>query len=295
MKSCAFTGHRPQNLPFGFREDDERCTALKETLKKQIISLITDENVTHFISGMALGVDMYAAEIVLELKKTYPGITLESAIPCETQAAKWNAAMRERYYGIAAQCDKETLLQTHYTPDCMDKRNRYMVDHADYIIAVWDGKPSGMESTIRRLLAMKKSKLKQNNTVQEIRALKQKLAHKQSLLSGMYVDLKEGLLSQEEYGHHREIIGEDIRALELKLSELESAKMEAEEQITGEMKWKFMIQRYYDATEISADMADAFIESMKLHADGSLEIKLSYMDEFEALTSTCERLRKEVA
>lgn len=27
----------------------------------------------------------------------------------------------------------------------------------------------------------------------------------------------------------------------------------------------------------------------------SLEIKLSYMDEFEALTSTCERLRKEVA
>lgn len=152
-----------------------------------------------------------------------------------------------------------------------------------------------MESTIRRLLAMKKSKLKQNNTVQEIRALKQKLAHKQSLLSGMYVDLKEGILSQEEYGHHREIIGEDIRALELQLSELESTKTETEEQITGEMKWKFMIQRFYDATEISADMADAFIESMKLHADGSLEIKLSYMDEFESLTNTCERLRKEVA
>lgn len=148
MKSCAFTGHRPQNLPFGFREDDERCTTLKKILKEQIVSLITDESVTHFISGMALGVDMYAAEIVLELKKTYPDITLESAIPCETQAAKWNAAMRERYYGIAAQCDKETLLQTHYTPDCMDKRNRYMVDHADYIIAVWDGKPSGTGKTV---------------------------------------------------------------------------------------------------------------------------------------------------
>lgn len=148
MKSCAFTGHRPQNLPFGFHEDDERCTALKGILKNQIISLITDENVTHFISGMALGVDMYAAEIVLKLKKVYPGITLESAIPCETQAAKWNETMRERYYDIAAQCDKETLLQTHYTADCMDKRNRYMVDHADYIIAVWDGKPSGTGKTV---------------------------------------------------------------------------------------------------------------------------------------------------
>ena len=152
-----------------------------------------------------------------------------------------------------------------------------------------------MENTIRRLLAMKKAKLKQNNTQQEIKSLRQKLAHKQSILSGMYVDLKEGLLSQEDYGHHREIITADIKALELKLSEVESAKSETEEQLTGEMKWKFMIQRFYDATEMTAEMADAFIETMKLHKDGSLEIKLSYMDEFMALTTTCERLRKEVA
>ena len=152
-----------------------------------------------------------------------------------------------------------------------------------------------MENTLRRLLAMKKAKLKQNNTQQEIKSLRQKLAHKQSILSGMYVDLKEGLLSQEDYGHHREIITADIKALELKLSEVESAKSETEEQLTGEMKWKFMIQRFYDATEMTAEMADAFIETMKLHKDGSLEIKLSYMDEFMALTTTCERLRKEVA
>ena len=152
-----------------------------------------------------------------------------------------------------------------------------------------------MENTLRRLLAMKKAKLKQNNTQQEIKSLRQKLAHKQLILSGMYVDLKEGLLSQEDYGHHREIITADIKALELKLSEVESAKSETEEQLTGEMKWKFMIQRFYDATEMTAEMADAFIETMKLHKDGSLEIKLSYMDEFMALTTTCERLRKEVA
>ena len=152
-----------------------------------------------------------------------------------------------------------------------------------------------MENTLRRLLAMKKAKLKQNNTQQEIKSLRQKLAHKQSILSGMYVDLKEGLLSQEDYGHHREIITADIKALELKLSEVESAKSETEEQLTGEMKWKFMIQRFYDATEMTAEMADAFIETMKLHKDGSLEIKLSYMDEFMELTTTCERLRKEVA
>lgn len=148
MKTCAFTGHRPQHLPFGMNENDERCVKLKEELKEQIINLIEAENVTHFITGMALGVDLYAAEIVLDLKARYPSITLESAIPCETQAVKWSMAQRERYYDIAAQCDKETMLQSHYTPDCMDKRNRYMVDHADFIIAVWDGRLSGMGKTV---------------------------------------------------------------------------------------------------------------------------------------------------
>lgn len=111
MKSCAFTGHRPQNLPFGYRETDERCFALKETLRTQIIRFIEEEGVTHFISGMALGVDMYAAEIVLGLKETYPNLTLEAAIPCQTQPNRWSPAMRKRYEAILARCDKETLLQ----------------------------------------------------------------------------------------------------------------------------------------------------------------------------------------
>lgn len=149
IKKCAFTGHRPQKLPFGLNEEDERCVALKQKLREEIIRQIEVNGVTHFITGMALGVDMYAAEIVLGLKSSYNGITLESAIPCETQAEKWTEAQRDRYYEIAAQCDEETMLQHQYTPDCMQKRNRYMVDEADYIIAVWDGRPSGTSKTVQ--------------------------------------------------------------------------------------------------------------------------------------------------
>lgn len=69
--SCAFTGHRPQILPFGFNETDSRCIALKRALHDQIINLIETNGVTHFISGMAIGVDMFAAEIVLDLKSIY--------------------------------------------------------------------------------------------------------------------------------------------------------------------------------------------------------------------------------
>ena len=57
-KVCAFTGHRPQSLPFGFNEADERCINLKKALREQIINLVENEGITHFISGMAIGVDM---------------------------------------------------------------------------------------------------------------------------------------------------------------------------------------------------------------------------------------------
>ncbi len=148
-KVCAFTGHRPQNLPFGFNEDDERCKKLKKLLRYAIEKLIIEKGVTAFVSGMALGVDVYAAEIVLEMKKKYHNVKLEAAIPCETQAVKWREKDRDRYFNIVEQCDKETLLQTKYTTDCMQKRNEYMVNKSDFLIAVWDGKPSGTGKTVK--------------------------------------------------------------------------------------------------------------------------------------------------
>lgn len=147
-KVCCFTGHRLQNLPFQFREQDERCWRLKQVLCSEIEKQIRENNVKHFISGMAIGVDMYAAEIVLALKGKYPDLTLEAAIPCESQSVKWSAQLQKRYTAILSRCDVKTLLQSQYTSDCMQKRNRYMADRADIVIAVWNGKPSGTGKTV---------------------------------------------------------------------------------------------------------------------------------------------------
>ena len=80
--TACFTGHRPQSLPCGSSETHLACLKIKHQLKRLIVGLIEKKNVTHFISGAALGVDTWAAEIVLELKNKYPNITLEAAIPC---------------------------------------------------------------------------------------------------------------------------------------------------------------------------------------------------------------------
>jgi DNA invertase Pin-like site-specific DNA recombinase len=152
-----------------------------------------------------------------------------------------------------------------------------------------------IEKSLHTLLAAKKADLKHADAQQEIATLRKKLESKQSLLSGLYIDLKEGLLSQEDYTDHRAMLSKDIEAIKTQLAELEIAKNETENSFIGEMKWKFLIQRFYEATEMSEEMADAFIESMKLHEDNSLDIKLSYMDEFATLMNACQQLKKEVA
>lgn len=70
-RTLCFTGHRPQKLPWGENEDDERCKKMKKTLKEKIIEAIKNGYI-YFISGLALGFDIISAEMILELKKEYP-------------------------------------------------------------------------------------------------------------------------------------------------------------------------------------------------------------------------------
>ena len=154
--TVCFTGHRPQNLPCGFNEEHPVCRKIKLQLERLIIGVIEKKNVTHFISGMALGTDQWAAEIVLFLKEEYPEITLEAALPCRSQTLCWNVKNKDKYDRLLAQCDKVTILQEEYTYDCIMKRNMYMVDSADYVIGVWNGKPSGTGKTVRYAVNSKK-------------------------------------------------------------------------------------------------------------------------------------------
>ena len=149
--ACSFTGHRPAKLPWGADESDARCAALKARLYAAAESAIL-EGTEHFLCGMAEGCDLYFCEIVLELKKRYPHVTLEAALPCPTQTDRWSAASRARYRALLERCDYETMVQENYSPGCMQRRNRYMVDHSSLLIAAHDGLPGGTRSTIEYAL-----------------------------------------------------------------------------------------------------------------------------------------------
>lgn len=139
--TCAFSGHRPERLPWGSDETDPRCDALKVQMEKALRQLC-ENGVTHFICGMARGTDQYFLELLLELREEYP-FSIEAAIPCPRQDRLWSRQEQERYGWLLEKCDVVTCREPQYSEGCMLRRNRYMVDRADILLTVFDGLEQG--------------------------------------------------------------------------------------------------------------------------------------------------------
>jgi uncharacterized phage-like protein YoqJ len=92
---------------------------------------------------MDLGVNQWAASIVLEMRDVYQGVKLIAVIPFETQAVKWSVEQRDRYFSIVENCDEEILLYNKFTHSCMYERDRFLVNRAKHLLAVYDGNGKG--------------------------------------------------------------------------------------------------------------------------------------------------------
>lgn len=148
-RCCAFTGHRPKKFPWGYDETDARCVTLKRMLSEQIATLV-GAGYTDFLSGMAEGSDTWAALAVFALKKENPALKLHCVLPCEGQADQWSASARELYYFILKQADSIVYVSRKYNKECMLKRNRYLVEHSAYLLAVYNGEwRGGTAMTVR--------------------------------------------------------------------------------------------------------------------------------------------------
>ena len=145
------------------------------------------------------------------------------------------------------------------------------------------------------LLKAKKKQVKKAGKSDQAKELKKQLEKKKSVFSGLYRDLREGLIDDQDYAQTREILMEDISRLEKQLAELKSAKAEYEEPLQEAKIWETLIEKYAHAEEISEELADAMIESMQMNGDNSLSIQFRYMDSFQAVLDTVKILRKEVA
>ncbi len=106
---------------------------------------------------MAEGTDTWAALAVLALKKEYPALKLHCVLPCEGQADRWSASARELYFSILDRADDVTYVSREYNKSSMFRRNRYLVDHAACLLAVYNGERyGGTAMTVRYARKLKR-------------------------------------------------------------------------------------------------------------------------------------------
>lgn len=134
------TGHRPDKL-WGYRI----FTPPYYKLRKRFQEILLDRGCTDARTGMALGADTIFALSVLDLKKEGVDIKLHCDIPCRNHSSKWPNEWDVVLYNkiLEAADEINVVSDVEYQPWVMQKRNEYLVDRVDALIALYNGDEKG--------------------------------------------------------------------------------------------------------------------------------------------------------
>ncbi len=138
--SCCFTGHR--DIPSYL--EPEICEKIRIEAERLIAS-----GVTHFYTGGAIGFDMLALRVLIQMKKRFSCIVLHVIIPCEGHMKSWNENSKAEFQSLIKDADEVRYLAPFYFSGCMQVRNRYLVDHSSYCIAFLTRSTGGSAYTVK--------------------------------------------------------------------------------------------------------------------------------------------------
>jgi len=129
-----FTGHRKLDI-------NSQWDYVRDQIKNKLIEL----KPTKAVSGVAIGVDQLAADICIELN-----IPFIAAVPFVGQELIWPAEAKERYMRLLDFADEVVVVSPgKYAAWKLQRRNEYIVNTSDMIIAVYQpGKSGGTKNCL---------------------------------------------------------------------------------------------------------------------------------------------------
>ncbi|MDR0197509.1 MAG: SLOG family protein [Oscillospiraceae bacterium] len=148
-KVCSFTGYRTKKLNACMAAGAADIDDVRNAVKTEMGRMLRDGFGT-FQCGMAIGSDLMFAEIALELKRGHPSLRFVAVIPCLEHDRGWNENDRLRCREITEKADEIVMVSdSRYFDGCMAKRNRYLAETCDELLAVYDGQRGGTMQTVK--------------------------------------------------------------------------------------------------------------------------------------------------
>lgn len=149
-KICCVTGHR--EIP------EDQTEKVKAALEREIKKAAAD-GYTGFMTGFEEGVDRFFAEKVAEIQKSRPGMELIAVLPYPqmTEELKAEAYTKE----LLASCTEIKIMDGKNRQEGYSLRRRFMVEQADCVIAVYDGREAGGTVKMIRLAHQQRKELRE--------------------------------------------------------------------------------------------------------------------------------------
>lgn len=138
LKRLLISGYRSYEMNI-FNQTDPKYLYLREFLKERISRFI-EEGVEWFVIGGQLGVELWAGEIILELKEEYPNVQLAIILPYTSFEENWNEANQALFKRVTHQADYVNFSSNkdYESPGQLKGNQVFMIRNTEGAFLVYD-------------------------------------------------------------------------------------------------------------------------------------------------------------
>ncbi|BBH22224.1 UPF0398 protein [Paenibacillus baekrokdamisoli] len=151
MKRILITGYKATELGI-YSMKHPGIDMIKKAIRKQLIPWI-EEGLSWVIVSGQWGVELWAAEVAIELKASYPDLRLAVITPFLEQEEKWNDQKKEIYNGILTNADyvNSVTKKKYDGPWQFKEKDRFLLQNSDGLLLMYDEEQDGSPKYIKEL------------------------------------------------------------------------------------------------------------------------------------------------
>lgn len=132
------TGYRSYELGV-FQPDDEKIKVIQYSLRKNLIEKF-DDGLEWLITGSQLGVEQWAADTGIAMKKEYPELKVAMMDPFQNMGERWKPDKKIRLAQLKEKADYFNSIsnQNYQSPQQLIAYQHFMFNHTEQCLMVYD-------------------------------------------------------------------------------------------------------------------------------------------------------------
>lgn len=152
MKTIYVTGYRAQELGI-FNDKHPGIAVIKKALYDHLYPLC-DAGLEWIVISGQLGVESWAAETALELKKEFPTLKYSVITPFLEQEKNWNEQKQAQYIQMVSNADFVTSVtkRPYEAPWQFIEKDKFIITNTDGMLLIYDEDNEGSPKYILKLV-----------------------------------------------------------------------------------------------------------------------------------------------